>query len=51
MFYKGNSQLANLKQKKEDVQKVLGDDSYFDLIGIESEILLEKTLFFFQPLS
>ena len=45
MFYKRESQLANLKQKKEDAQKGLGYDLYFDLIEIEPETLLHKTLF------
>ena len=44
MFYKREGQLANLKQKKENAQKVLGDDLYFDLIEIAPETLLDKTI-------
>ena len=40
-------QLVNSKQDKEKAQEVLGDDLYFDLVKIESETLLDKTLFGF----
>ena len=36
-----------LKMWKKDAQKILGDDLYFDLKGIESETMLDKTLFGF----
>ena len=47
MFYKQKNyqQLAGIKPKKEDAQQVLGDDLYFDLMGIELETQLDKTLF------
>ena len=41
MYYKTDK--ANIK--KEDAQKVLGDDLYFDLLEIEPETLLDKSLF------
>ena len=49
MFYKLETyqQQAGIKPKKEDAQKVLGDELYFDLIDIEPETLLDKTLFGF----
>ena len=49
MFYKLETyqQQAGIKPKKEDAQKVLGDKLYFDLIDIEPETLLDKTLFGF----
>lgn len=49
MFCKQQShyQLVNSKQDKEKAQEVLGDDLYFDLVEIESETLLDKTLFGF----
>lgn len=40
MYYKTDK--ANIK--KEDAQKVLGDDLYFDLLEIEPETLLDKSL-------
>ena len=44
MFYKQKNyqQLAGIKPK--DAQRVLGDGLYFDLMDIESETLLDKTL-------
>ena len=49
MLYKLDTyqQQASVKPKKEDAQKVLGDYLYFDLIEIEPETLLDKTLFGF----
>ena len=49
MFYKLETyqQQAGIKPKKENVQKVLGDKLYFDLIDIEPETLLDKALFGF----
>ena len=49
MFYKLDTyqQQASVKPKKEDAQKVMGDYLYFDLIEIEPETLLDKTLFGF----
>ena len=46
MLYKLDTyqQQASVKPKKEDAQKVLGDYLYFDLIEIEPETLLDKTL-------
>ena len=41
MYYKMDK--ANIK--KEDAQKVLGDDLYLDLLEIEPETLLDKSLF------
>ena len=49
MFYKLETyqQQAGIKPKKEDAQKVLGDQLYLNLIDIEPETLLDKTLFGF----
>ena len=49
MYYKTDKykQLAGSKLDKTDPQKVLGDDLYFDLLEIEPETLLDKTLFGF----
>ena len=49
LFYKQGKyqQLAGAKPKKDNAQKLLGDDLYFDLIDIEFETLLDKTLFGF----
>ena len=49
MCYKTDKfkQLAGSKLDKTDPQKVLGDDLYFDLLEIEPETLLDKTLFGF----
>ena len=49
MFYKLETyqQQAGIKPKNEDAQKVLGGELYFDLIDIEPETLLDKTLFGF----
>ena len=42
MFYKGATNF-----KKDQVQKILGDDLYFDLLNIEQKAILDKTLFVF----
>ena len=49
MFYKQdkNKELANVKPKKENVQTILGDDLYFDLLEIEFQTFLDKMLFSF----
>ena len=49
MFFKLETyqQQAGIKPKKEDAQKVPGDELYFDLTDIEPETLLDKTLFGF----
>ena len=49
MFYKLETyqQQAGIKPKKEDAQKVLGDQLYLNLIDIEPETLLDNTLFGF----
>ena len=49
MFYKQKNyqQLADVKPKKKDAQQVLEDALYFELMDIESETLLDKTLFEF----
>lgn len=41
MFYKQNEN----RPDEEKAQEVLGDDLHFDLMEIESETLLGKTLF------
>ena len=49
MYYKTDKykQQAGLILDKNDTQKVLGDDLYFDLLEIEPETLPDKTLFGF----
>ena len=49
MYYKTDKykQQAGLILDKNDAQKVLGDDLYFDLLEIEPEPLPDKTLFGF----
>ena len=47
MYYKQeNDNLKSISDKK-DAQKILCDDLYFDLIDIEPETMLDKTLFGF----
>ena len=49
MYYKTDKhkQLVGSILDKNDAQKLLGDDLYFDLLEIEPETLLDKTLFGF----
>ena len=49
MYYKSDrcKQLAGTTLGKNDTLKALGDDLYFDLLKIESETILDKTLFGF----
>ena len=49
MFYKQENHQgqADVRPKKEDAQRVLGDKLNFDLLKIKSETLLDKTLFGF----
>ena len=46
-YYKQNSDTLEPKLNKKDAQKILGDNLYFDLIEIEPETMLDKTLFGF----
>ena len=47
IYYKQNSDTLEPKLNKKDAQKILGDNLYFDLIEIEPETMLDKTLFGF----
>ena len=46
MYYKTDKhkQLAGSILDKNDAKRLLGDDQYFDLLEIEPETLLDKTL-------
>ena len=45
MFYKIDNH--KIKFEIQDVQKILEDDLYFDLMEIEAETMLDKTIFGF----
>ena len=47
MYYKQENDNLKLISDKKDAQKILSDDPYFDLIDIEPETMLDKTLFGF----
>ena len=47
IFYRQENDGLQTKLDKKDVQKVLGDELYFDFKEIESETILDKTLFGF----